>query len=240
MDENVSFLVLLGFGADGWGWALIDAAALTLAVSLAAMAIGTVLGAALTAAQASRWPWLARLALIYGLALRGVPELLVVLLLYFGAPGLLASLAALFGLAAPGSPPAFLTGSLAIGLVSAAYQAEVFRGGLLAVPRGQVEAAMAAGMGPFTRFARVIAPQVLHRVLPPLGNIWQFNLKDSALVSITGLAELMRVSLVAAGSTRRPFVFFAAAMVLYLVLTSASSALFRVVERRGQRWAGGR
>ena len=81
---------------------------------------------------------------------------------------------------------------------------------------------------------------MLHHVLPPLGNIWQFNLKDSALVSIAGLAELMRVSLVAAGSTRRPFLFFAAAMVLYLVMTSASTALVRLAERRGQRWAGGR
>jgi octopine/nopaline transport system permease protein len=231
---------LLGFGPDGWGLALVSGAALTLAVALAAMTIGTVLGAGLAVAQALRWRWLARLAALYGLILRGVPELLVVLLLYFGAPGLLASVAALFGLPAPGSPPAFLTGSLAIGLVSAAYQAEVFRGGLLAVPRGQVEAAIAAGMGPVTRFRRVIAPQVLHHVLPPLGNIWQFNLKDSALVSITGLAELMRVSLVAAGSTRQPFLFFAAAMVLYLALTSASSALLRVAERRGGRWAGGR
>ena len=230
----------LGFGTQGWGLALLSGAALTLAVALAAMVIGTVLGAGLTAAQMSQQRWLARLATAYGVVLRGVPELLVVLLLYFGAPGLLAELAGIFGLPAPGSPPAFVTGSLAIGLVSAAYQAEVFRGGLLAVPRGQIEAAMAAGMGPFTRFRRLIAPQVLHYVLPPLGNIWQFNLKDSALVAVTGLAELMRVSLVAAGSTRQPFLFFAAAMVLYLVLTSASSAVFRALERRGQRWAGGR
>lgn len=230
----------LGFGAQGWGLALLSGAGLTLAVALAAMALGTVLGAGLTAAQMGRRRWLAALAAAYGVVLRGVPELLVVLLLYFGAPGLLAELAGLVGLPAPGSPPAFVTGSVAIGLVSAAYQAEVFRGGLLAVPRGQIEAAVAAGMGPFTRFRRVIAPQVLHHVLPPLGNIWQFNLKDSALVAVTGLAELMRVSLVAAGSTRQPFVFFAAAMVLYLVLTSASSALFRAAERRGQRWAGGR
>jgi octopine/nopaline transport system permease protein len=240
MSDDVPMATLLGFGADGWGWALVSGAGLTLAVALAAMAIGTVLGALLTVAQASRAVWLAQAAAIYGVVLRGVPELLVVLLLYFGTPGLLAGLAALIGLPAPGSPPAFLTGSLAIGLVSAAYQAEVFRGGMLAVPRGQVEAAMAAGMGPFTRFRRVIAPQVLHHVLPPLGNIWQFNLKDSALVSITGLAELMRVSLVAAGSTRRPFLFFASAMVLYLVMTSASTVLFRLAERRGHRWAGGR
>jgi octopine/nopaline transport system permease protein len=240
MSDDLPIALLLGFGPDGWGWALLSGAGLTLAVALAAMAIGTVLGALLTVAQASRFGWLAQAAAIYGLVLRGVPELLVVLLLYFGTPGLLAGIAALFGLGAPGSPPAFLTGSLAIGLVSAAYQAEVFRGGLLALPRGQIEAAMAAGMGPFTRFRRVIAPQVLHHVLPPLGNIWQFNLKDSALVSITGLAELMRVSLVAAGSTRRPFLFFATAMALYLVMTSASTALFRRAERRGGRWAGGR
>lgn len=236
IDTDLSLATLIGFGPDGWGWALVSGAGLTLAVALVAMAIGSVLGGILAAAAASRRPWLMRIAAIYGLVLRGVPELLVVLLLYFGTPELLAALAAFFGLAAPGSPPAFLTGSIAIGLVSAAYQAEVFRGGMLAVPHGQIEAAMAAGMGPATRLRRIILPQVLHHVLPPLGNIWQFNLKDSALVSITGLAELMRVSLVAAGSTRRPFVFFAAAMVLYLMLTSASSAVFRLLERRGARW----
>jgi octopine/nopaline transport system permease protein len=239
-DLDLPLATLLGFGADGWGGALVRAALLTLAVALAAMAIGAVLGGVIAVAEASRHRWLVRIATLYGVVLRGVPELLVVLLLYFGTPGLLAGVAGLFGLPAPGSPPAFLSGSLAIGLVSAAYQAQVFRGGMLAVPRGQIEAAMAAGMGPFTRFRRVIAPQVLHHVLPPLGNIWQFNLKDSALVSITGLAELMRVSLVAAGSTRRPFVFFAAAMVLYLVLTSGSSALFRWLEQRGAKWAGAR
>ncbi len=234
-DSDLPATVLLGFGPDGWGWALLAGAGLTLAVALAAMAIGSVLGTILAVAAASPRRWLAAMATGYGLILRGVPELLVVLVLYFGTPGLLVQIAGLFGLPAPGSPPAFLTGCVAIGLVSAAYQAEVFRGGMLAVPRGQIEAAMAAGMGPGTRFRRVILPQVLRHVLPPLGNIWQFNLKDSALVSITGLAELMRVSLVASGSTRRPFVFFAAAMALYLVLTSASSAVFRAAERRRGR-----
>ncbi|WP_353230494.1 ABC transporter permease subunit [Novosphingobium sp.] len=239
ITDDPAPMLLLGFGPDGWGPALLRGAGLTMALALTAMAIGMVLGAGLAAAGASRVRWLRAAAAVYGLVFRGVPELLVVLLLYFGTPGLLAAGAALLGLADPGSPPAFLTGSIAIGLVSAAYQAEVFRGGMLAVPRGQIEAAIAAGMSPATRFRRVIAPQVLHRVLPPLGNIWQFTLKDSALVAVTGLSELMRVSLVAAGSTRQPFAFFAAAMVLYLVLTSASSALFRLAEARGMRWAGG-
>lgn len=236
--DDLSNWALIGFGADGWGRALLWAAGLTLAVAMAAMAIGTVLGAVLAGMQASRWRVVAGLARGYGVVLRGVPELLVVLLLYFGAPGMVAAVAGMLGLPPPGSPPAFLTGSLAIGLVSGAYQAEVFRGGMLAVPRGAIEAAMAAGMGPAMRLRLIVLPQVLHRVLPPMGNIWQFNLKDSALVAITGLAELMRVSLVAAGSTRRPFLFFAAAMVLYLVLTSASSWVFAKVEARGARWAG--
>ena len=237
---DLPMLVLIGFGPDGWGRALLAGAGLTLALALVSMIIGMVLGVALAAAQLGRWRVPALAATGYGVVMRGIPELLVVLLLYFGLPGLVAALAGIAGLPDPGTPPAFLTGSLAIGLVSAAYQAEVFRGGMLALPRGQVEAALAAGMGPWTRLTRVIAPQVLHRVLPPLGNIWQFNLKDSALVAVTGLAELMRVSLVGAGSTRRPFAFFLAAMVLYLVLTSASSALFRLAEARGGRWAGGR
>ncbi|EGD58256.1 octopine ABC transporter, permease protein [Novosphingobium nitrogenifigens DSM 19370] len=239
-EQDLPAFALLGFGTDGWGRVLVLGAVLTLALSLASMTIGSVLGALLAWARGSRRGWLARLATAYGVIMRGVPELLVVLLLYFGAPGLMAAVAGLFGLPAPGSPPAFLTGSLAIGLVSAAYQAEVFRGGLLAVPKGQVEAALAAGMGPWLRFRRIVLPQVLHHVLPPLGNVWQFNLKDSALVAITGLAELMRVSLVAAGSTRRPFLFFAAAMVLYLALTSLSSAVFRRIEARGSQWAGRR
>jgi octopine/nopaline transport system permease protein len=84
-------------------------------------------------------------------------------------------------------------------------------------------------------FRRVLAPQLLRVTLPALGNVWQFNLKDSALVSVTGLSELMRTSLVGAGSTRQPFLFFAAAIVLYLALTSVSDAGFRALNRRVDR-----
>lgn len=236
--EGDPALVLLGFGPDGWGHALVMGMVTTLAIALTSMAIGTALGALLAWLRASGPQPLARAAVLYGLVLRGVPELLVILLLYFSAPGALAIVAGWCGLPAPGSPPAFLTGSLAIGLVSGAYQAEIFRGALLAIPRGQIEAAVAAGMGPWLRLRRIVAPQLLRHALPPLGNIWQFNLKDSALVAVTGLSDLMRASLVAAGSTRQPFLFFGAAMALYLILTSVSGQIFRLAEARGRRWAG--
>jgi octopine/nopaline transport system permease protein len=93
-------------------------------------------------------------------------------------------------------------------------------------------------MGPWLRFRRIVLPQVLHHVLPPLGNVWQFNLKDPALVAITGLAELMRVSLVAAGR-RAAVPVLCAAMVLYLA-DQPQLAVFRRIEARGSQWAGRR
>lgn len=230
-------LALLGLGPDGWGMALLDGCLLTIAIAAASMAIGTVWGALLAWARARGPAPLGRLVAIYGVVLRGVPELLVILLLYFSAPALLAAFCAALGLPVPGSPPPFLTGSVAVGLVSAAYQAEIFRGGMNAIAPGQWEAAQAAGLGLWLGFRRILLPQILRNILPAMGNVWQFNLKDSALISVTGMAELMRTSLVAAGSTREPLLFFSAAIVLYLVLTSLSGVAFGALERRSHRWS---
>ncbi|TWB47657.1 ABC transporter permease [Nitrospirillum viridazoti] len=229
-------LTLLGFGPDGWAPLLLKGCLLTLAVSATSMAIGTVLGVLLAWARLKGPRWLRRTALVYGVVLRGVPELLVILLLYFGLPSLILSLSETFGWDAPGLPPPFLVGSLSVGLVSAAYQAEIFRGGVGAIPRGQFEAARAMGFGDLMCFHRIVLPQVTRIVLPALGNVWQFNLKDSALIAVTGLSELMRTSLVAAGSTRHPFLFFGVAMALYLVLTTLSSTAFHYGGRYSNRW----
>ncbi|MBB2674565.1 UNVERIFIED_ORG: ABC-type arginine transport system permease subunit [Rhizobium esperanzae] len=128
--------------------------------------------------------------------------------------------------------PAFLTGTLALGVVSAAYQAEVFRGAYRSVARGEIEAASAVGMRRWPKFRRIVAPLVLRYAIPGLGNTWQLVLKESALVSVTGLVELLRQSQIAAGSTRRPFEFYLMAVVLYLVITWFSSILFRRMEAR--------
>ncbi len=228
----MSGLALLGFGPDGWGRLLLSGCLLTLQVSLCSMAIGTVLGGLLAWARIRGPRPVRALTAAYGIVLRGVPELLVIFLLYFGLPSLIASLWSAMGWPPPGLLPAFVTGGLAIGLVSAAYQAEVFRGGVAAIPVGQFEAARALGLTDLLCLRRILIPQMLRITLPALGNVWQFNLKDSALVSVIGLAELMRVSLVGAGSTRQPFLFLSAAIVLYLVLTSISDLAFRTLDRR--------
>jgi octopine/nopaline transport system permease protein len=128
--------------------------------------------------------------------------------------------------------PAFLAGAIGVGLISASYQAEVFRGSFLAVAAGEIEAARAIGMPQLLRFRRIVVPQVLRFALPGLGNVWQLSLKDSALVSVTGLAELMRQSQVAAGSTHLYFTFYIAGGCLYLVLTTLSDRVFGAAEKR--------
>ena len=203
---------------------------MTLAVASTAMAVGALVGAGIAAAKLSRRRALRAVGEAYTTVLRGVPDLLVIYLIYFGGSTVVTAAANGLGFEGFVGMPSFVAGSLAVGLVSAAYQAEVFRGGTLAVPHGQIEAAKAAGMPTALRFRRILVPQVLRTALPGLGNVWQLALKESALVSVTGLVELLRMSQIGAGSTRQPFAFYIAAGVLYLVLTTASGAVFRHAE----------
>jgi octopine/nopaline transport system permease protein len=225
----------LGFGPRGWGLALIEGALMTLAVATAGLLVGAVLGALVASAKLSG----ARLAEwagdAYSAIFRGVPELLIVYFVYFGSSALLTAIGHAVGYPGFLGVPAFLAGALAVGVISGAYQGELYRGAYLAISRGELEAARAIGMGRGLLFRRIIAPQALRFALPGLGNLWQVALKDSSLISVTGLAELMRVSQVASGSTRQPFTFYLAGGALYLVLTVLSNRVFNVAEARASR-----
>jgi octopine/nopaline transport system permease protein len=184
--------------------------------------------------------------------LRGIPDLLVIYLFYFGGSAALSSITALFGYTGFVGMPAFMTAALAIGIVNGAYQAEVLRGAYLAIPKGELEAAKACGMSGWIRLRRIIVPQVLRFALPGLGNVWQLVLKESALVAVIGLTvhlpaidvfqlftipevrfnDLLRQAHVAAGSTRLPFIFYLTAGVFYLLLTTLSQVFFQRAEKR--------
>ena len=225
----------LGFGPRGWGPALLEGALMTLLVSLAGLAIGAAIGSLVAWAKLSGARVAGAVGDGYAAVFRGVPELLVVYFVYFGSSALLTSLGHAVGYAGFLGVPAFTAGALAVGVISGAYQAEVFRGAFLAVAKGELEAARAVGMGRWLMFRRVIAPQVLRFAIPALGNLWQVALKDSSLISVTGLSELMRASQVAAGSTRQPFTFYLAGGALYLVLTVFSNRVFDAAETRATR-----
>lgn len=226
---------LIGFGPEGWGPALLRAAAMTFVLSVAGFLSGAALGAIAAFARLSGDRFARVAAFAYSVLFRGVPDLLTIYLLYFGGSVALTMIGHWLGARGFVGLPLFATGMAALGVISGAYQAEVYRGAFLAIHRGEIEAARAFGMSGLTMLRKVVVPQVLRYAIPGLGNVWQLVLKDSALVSVIGLVELMRQAQVGAGSTREPFVFFCAAGALYLVIAAATGALFRTVERRSRR-----
>jgi octopine/nopaline transport system permease protein len=226
---------MLSFGDTGWGMALLKAALMTVLLTLAALVVGALVGSLVAMAKLSKKRALRYLGDAYSILFRGIPELLVIYLFYFGGASVVTAVNHWFGGEGYVDVPPFMVGAIAVGLISASYQAEVYRGAFIAVAKGELEAALAIGMNRATRIRRVLIPQIWRYALPGLGNVWQMSLKDSALISVIGLVELMRASQVAAGSTRQYFTFYIVGGVCYLILTGLSGRLFNIAEARVQR-----
>lgn len=224
-----------GFAPLAWGPLLLAAAGMTLAVSIAAFLVGIAFGALGAWAKLSRSRLARAAADAYTTVLRGVPELLVIYLFYFGGSQVLTSIGHALGGQGFLGLNGFMVGTLAVGIISGAYETEVLRGAYRAIPPGQIEAARAAGMGRALMLRRIVLPQLLITALPGMGNVWQQVIKESALISVTGLVELMRQVTVGAESTREPFQFYVTGAVLYLVLTFFSGFALQRAERRATR-----
>ena len=216
---------------SGFGPQLLAGAAVTLELAFGALALGLVLGLLGAAAKLSASAWIrVPVTLVLNL-LRGVPEFLILLIVYFGAAGLLSDL----GLGDDLAPGPFRAGVFALGIVFGAYSSETFRGGFLAVPAGQLEAARAFGMGYRQTFFLIRLPQAWRFALPGIGNLWQGLVKDTSLVSVVGLEETIRKANIAAEVTKHPFPFYLAAMAIYLAIVSVSNPAFAWMERRANR-----
>ena len=226
---------LLAFGDTGWGDELFRATLMTIAVSITAMIIGFSFAAIFTPLKLSKFKFLNWIANIYTTLIRGVPELLVIYLFFFGGSGAIMFVASMFGYNEYIEINAFVTGSFAIGIISGAYSTEVFRGAVQSIDKGQFEAAKVLGLSKFKQFYKIILPQMLRLAIPNLSNVWQITLKDTSLISVTGLVEIMRQSYIAAGSTRDPLFFYSFAAVLYLLLTFLSMKLINKLEVKYSR-----
>jgi len=130
---------------------------------------------------------------------------------------------------------AFLTGSFSIGIISGAYSTEVFRGAVQSIDKGQFEASEVLGFKKKIYYYKIIIPQMLRLALPNISNVWQITLKDTSLISVTGLVEIMRQSYIAAGSTRDPLFFYSFAALLYLILTFLSMKILNKLEKNYSR-----
>ena len=223
---------LLSFGNSGWGDELFFATLMTLAVSLTAMIIGFIFALIFTPLKLSKNRFLNIIANSYTTVIRGVPELLVIYLFFFGGSGAVMFVASIFGYNEYIEINAFITGSFAIGIISGAYSTEVFRGAIQSIDKGQFEASQVLGLKKPIHFLKVILPQMLRLAIPNLSNVWQITLKDTSLISVTGLVEIMRQSYIAAGSTRDPLFFYSWAAVLYLMLTYLSMKFINKLETR--------
>ena len=226
---------LLAFGDTGWGDELFYATLMTIAVSITAMFIGFLFALIFTPLKLSKNKFLNFIANSYTTIIRGVPELLVIYLFFFGGTGAVMFVASIFGYNDYIEINAFFTGAFAIGIISGAYSTEVFRGAIQSIDKGQFEAAKVLGFNKFKQFYKIILPQMLRLAIPNLSNVWQITLKDTSLISVTGLVEIMRQSYIAAGSTRDPLFFYSFAAVLYLLLTFLSMKLINKLEVKYSR-----
>lgn len=215
----------------GYGASLLEGSLLTLAVAFASLAIALVLGLLGALAKLSRLRPLRWMAQVYTTLIRGVPDLVMMLTVFYGGQVLINHLGDRFGWGYVDIDP-FVAGVLTIGFIFGAYITEVLRGAFLAVPAGQKEAAIAFGMTPRQVLVRVVGPQMLRHALPGLSNNWLVMVKSTAIVSVIGLSDLMNRSAQAAGATHEPFMFYLAAGGMYLLFTSVSEWGFAALQRK--------
>lgn len=227
----MSPLTLIGFGPEGWGKLLALAAGLTMSAACCSFILGSILGTLGASLKLSHNRMLCWLGHAYTLVFRGVPEILVIYLFYFGGSLTLTRLLHLGGFVGFFSLPSFVIGVLAIGIVSGAYQTEAFRIAYQRLDAGQIEAGKACGMSGFLLLRRIIAPQTLRFALPALGNLWQSVLKETALLSIVGLVELLRQATIASGATRQPLIFYCVAALIYFAMGQLTGFCFKVAEK---------
>jgi putative lysine/arginine/ornithine/histidine/octopine transport system permease protein len=223
------------FDLQGFGPMLFQGTLMTVQVALTATVFGVLIGIAVALMKLSSSRVARVLGDIYTTIVRGIPILVLILLFYFGAIAGVNSIARAFGHTRFIDLNAFVAGTMALSLAFGAYATEVFRGAFQAVPKGQIEAARAVGMSRFVTFRRVSLPQVWRIALPGLGNIFLVILKETALVSVIGLEELMRKTEYAVGFTKQPFTFFLFAAFIYLGLTIVTMVAIQRLERRANR-----
>ena len=213
-------------------WVILQGSVLTVEVSLCALAVAIVFGLAGAAAKLSGRPVIAAIATAYTTIIRGIPELVLMLLVFYGGTIGINNLLEWMGSEDTVDIQPFAAGVLTIGFIYGAYMAETFRGAILSIPKGQMEAAWAFGMGRRQTFLRITLPQMVRYALPGFTNNWLVLIKATALVSIIGLEDMTYLAKQASAATRSPFVFLLFSGALFLVYTSISLLILRKLNAR--------
>jgi polar amino acid transport system permease protein len=225
---------LLALEPPGWGGVLLGGLLNSIKIAVGGYALGLALGTGGAFGKLYGGPVLKDLLEVYTTLVRAIPELVLILLLYYAGTDALNQLMAALGYG-PADISGLAAGIFVIGVVQGAYSTEVLRGAIKAVPAGQIEAARAFGMSPTQIMRRVTLPAMLPHAIPGLSNLWLIATKDTALLAVVGFSELTLVTRQAAGTTKAYLLFFCAAGALYLGITLISNVVIRIVESRARR-----
>ncbi|WP_438750348.1 ABC transporter permease [Pararhizobium sp. O133] len=225
---------LLALEPPGWGGVLLKGLMNSIIIAIGGYTFGLVLGIGGAVGKLYGGPITRDLMECYTTIVRAVPELVLILLLYYAGTDLLNHLLVFFGLGEV-DISGLAAGIFVIGIVQGAYSTEVLRGSIKAVPAGQIEAARAYGMSPTKVMTRITLPAMLPYAIPGLSNLWLIATKDTALLAVVGFSELTLVTRQAAGATKAYLLFFCAAGALYLALTLVSDLVIKIIERRARR-----
>lgn len=238
--QKTGFPEILAFGPTGYGDELLYGALTTLAIAILAYGLGLMIGIVGALGKLHGSPLTRNILAGYTTLVRAVPELVLILILYYAGSTALSQLLNLLGFG-HFAINGFLAAVFVIGFVQGAYSTEVLRGAIQAIPVGQLEAARAFGMSSWLEFWRVTLPAMLPFALPGLANLWLITTKDTVLIAVVGYGELALATRQAAGNTKMYLTFYLAAMVIYLCITLLSQQVFSRLERvvrRGQRSHG--
>jgi arginine/ornithine transport system permease protein len=211
---------------------ILQGALLTVGVSLGALVVAVILGLAGAAAKLSGRPLLVALGSVYTTIIRGIPDLVLMLLVFYGGTIGLNTLLEKMGSEATIDIEPFAAGVITIGFIYGAYMTETFRGAILSIPKGQMEAAWAFGMGRPQTFLRITLPQMVRYALPGFINNWLVLIKSTALVSLIGLQEMTYLAKQASAATRSPFIFFLFTGALFLIYTWISLVALKKLNAR--------
>ena len=220
------------FSLHGYGPSILEGTLLTLQVSLVSLALSMLLGIAGALSKLSDSAPLRIIAQTYTTIIRGIPDLVLMLLVFFGGQVLINQIGPLVGYEDYIDINPFIAGVFTIAFIFGAYMTETFRGAILAVHKGQIEAAYAYGMTRLQMFTRILLPQMIRHAIPGFGNNWLVLVKTTALVSIIGLDDMVRKASLAAGATRMPFTFYVVVAINYLIITGVSVYLLKRLETR--------
>jgi His/Glu/Gln/Arg/opine family amino acid ABC transporter permease subunit len=210
---------------------ILEGMKLTISVALLSLLISITLGMIGAVAKLSKSRIARSLAGAYTTIIRGMPELVLMMLIFFGGQILLNIMGEKLGWDYIDVSP-FAAGVGTIGFIYGAYMSETFRGGILAVSRGEIEAGYAFGMTPLKVFLRITLPAMVRHALPGFGNNWLVLTKATALISVIGLHDMVYNALVAGGTTRKPFTFLCVVAFLYLLITGVSDIGIRWLDKR--------